>query len=418
MSAFAIPSRPFAQIRLTPPVVMLAALTLLVAAAVIAQVEGERGIAPVVSSSDIEVFDIEVNAVGANSEEAREKGWMEARRKAREKLDGPAISDSQLDGLVSAIIIQREQIGPRRYIATVGVIFDRARTGGLLGAANGPSARSAPMLTVPVLVSGGAKTVYEVRNEWQRAWAEWQTGQSAIDYVRPSGAGGESLLVNYGQLGRRSRGWWRGVLDYFSAADVIIPIAKLEQQWPGGPVEGHFIARYGPDNRYLDEFRLTAESEEQVPEMLRQALLRFDAIFTRALADGQLRPDPTLRSERVEINPAIRAVLERARRATEAEALGEIPLVPENGEAATSQAQVVNSFTVQFATPDGAALDSGLAALRSMPGVRGAVISSTAVGGVSVMRISYAGELPVLAAALRARGYQVTEGTNALAISR
>lgn len=342
---------------------------------------------------------------------------MEARRKAWEKLEGPDISDSQLDSLVSAIVIQREQLGPRRYVATLGVIFDRARAGGLLGA-GGPVSRSAPMLTIPVLMSGGTNTVYETRNEWQRAWAEWQTGQSTIDYVRPSGAGSESLLVNYGQTGRRSRGWWRNVLAYFSAADVIIPIAKLERQWPGGPVEGHFVARHGPDSLYLDEFRLTAESEAQVPAMLQQALLRFDGIFSRALAEGKLRPDPTLRGERLELDPAIRAMLENARRADAAASSGDT--VVDTGDAIDTAppAQVVNAYTVQFNTPDGGTFDSTLAAVRGAPGVRGAVISSTAIGGVSVMRVTYAGEMPALAAALRARGFQVTEGANALAISR
>ena len=50
-------------------------------------------------------------------------------------------------------------------------------------------------------------TMFEVRNPWQRAWAEHQFGSSAIDYVRPAGSGGESLLLTYGQTGRRSRAW-------------------------------------------------------------------------------------------------------------------------------------------------------------------------------------------------------------------
>src|SRR5690606_21255309 len=98
-----------------------------------------------------------------------------------------AISDSQLNSLVSAVVIESEQLGPRRYIATLGVIFDRARAGAILGAGNS-RARSAPMLTLPVLISGGTQTMFEVRNPWQRAWAERQMGASAIDYVRPSGA--------------------------------------------------------------------------------------------------------------------------------------------------------------------------------------------------------------------------------------
>ena len=81
-----------------------------------------------------------------------------------------------------------------------------------------------------------------------RIWAEDRAGTSGVDYVRPVGAGGDSLLLTAGQPSRRSRAWWRNVLDQFGASDVIIPVARLERQWPGGPVRGTFTARYGPDN--------------------------------------------------------------------------------------------------------------------------------------------------------------------------
>src|SRR5690606_41829170 len=114
---------------------------------------------------------------------------------------------------------------------------------------------------------------------------------------------------------------WTEILDQFGAADVVIPIANLRYSYPGGPVEGHFTARYGPDSRWLGEFTLRVQNDDQVPAMLQRAVQRFDQIFTRALADGQLRPDPTLRLERVELRPEIRALCEAARRAEEARAV-------------------------------------------------------------------------------------------------
>ncbi|MEC8178966.1 MAG: heavy-metal-associated domain-containing protein, partial [Pseudomonadota bacterium] len=57
-----------------------------------AQVEGDRGIAPLMVSTDINVGGIEVNVTADNPEEARQKGWQEAQRKAWEKLGGPDIS--------------------------------------------------------------------------------------------------------------------------------------------------------------------------------------------------------------------------------------------------------------------------------------------------------------------------------------
>lgn len=390
--------------------------------AIVAQVAGERGIAPVASSSDISVGGIEVNASGRNSQDARKNGWLLAQRKAWEKVGGPKISDSDLEDMVSAMVIESEQIGPRRYIARLGVVFDRTRAGALIGSNDGPIARSAPMLTIPVLRSGGTYTVYETRNMWQRAWAEYQAGASAIDYVRPAGAGGDSLLINYGQLNRRSRVWWRNVLDAFGAADVVFPIAHLERQWPGGPVKGTFTARYGPDNLMLESFTLTAPNEEAVPAMLQTALTRFDAIFTRALGSGTLQPDPTLRADKVTLNPTIAALIEAERRASAAQetiVVTDGPALP--GQPVTSEtsaAQAVASHVVQFATPDGATMDATIGAVRGIPGVRGASISSTAIGGVSVMRVSYTGDLAALAAALRARGFSVTQGSSALSISR
>ncbi|RXZ65654.1 heavy-metal-associated domain-containing protein [Pelagerythrobacter rhizovicinus] len=413
--------------RLSRKAVIAAAtmLALLAAAAALwAQVEGDRGIAPVASSGDIEVGGVEVDVRGENAEDAREKGWREAQRKAWEKLGGPDIPDSQLQGLVAAVVIEQENIGPRRYVARLGVTFDRGRAGALLGA-SGRGPGSAPMLLVPVTRSAGTYMVYEARNPWQRAWAEYQAGSSRINYVRPSGAGGDSLLITYGQTDRRSRTWWRNVLDQFSAADVLVPVAHLDYKWPGGPIEGRFTARYGPDNAYLDSFTLTAESPEQLQPMLDQAVLRFNAIFERALAEGKLRPDPTLDLGTVEADRAIQRLIELGRAALardrsdaaarEAELIGETA----PGEAATPPAAAqVATYLVQFATPDAGAFDASIAAVRAAPGVRSAAVTSTAIGGHSVMSVGYAGSMDQLAEALRARGFTVRQSGNVISISR
>ena len=250
-------------------------------ALVVAQVTGDRGIAPTASSSDIEVRGIEVDVRAETGEAARQKAWQQAQREAWRKVNGPAVSDGQLQAMVSAIVIQRERIGPKRYIATLGVVLDRQRARRYLGGA-ARQRSSAPMLLLPVTVSGGAYTTFEVRNPWQSAWAEFNPGTSRIDYVRPSGAGGDSLLLNFGQTGRRSRAWWRSVLDQYSAADALVPIARLEYQFPGGPIDGRFTARYGPDSKVLESFELTADSPNDLPNMLNQAVERMDAIFSRS----------------------------------------------------------------------------------------------------------------------------------------
>jgi hypothetical protein len=396
------------------------ALAIIGPSRLIAQIEGDRGIPPIASSTDIQVTGVEVNTTGKNGEEARENGWKLAQRKAWESLNGPKMSDDQIDALVSAVVIEHEEIGPRRYVARLGVIFDRAKAGQFLTASVGGQARmrSAPLLVIPVLYSGGVAQVFEVKGQWQRAWANFQTAMSPIDYVRPVGAGGESLLLTAGQPGRRSRLWWRNVLDQFGAADVLMPMARLERQWPGGPVKGTFTARYGPDNRFLDSFTLTAPNENGVPKMLNEALVRIDLIYRDALAQGMLRPDPTLVADQQAFDTAMAALRARIGPEVTAESPSVDAAAATPSEAPPAAQSSVSSFTIQFPSPDARAVDAALSAVRGVPGVQGAATSSIAIGGTSVLRVTMAGNLDALAAGLRARGWQVTVGNNALAIRR
>jgi hypothetical protein len=424
MTALTLPFPPHARRLLA---VILGGGALAAAGVLIAQVSGDRGIAPVAATTDISVGGIEVNVVGKNPEDAREQGWKQAEALAWKKIGGPNLPQEQIESMVSAVLIQSERVGPRRYVATLGVVFDRKRAGALLGAA-GAKVHSAPMLTLPVLISGGTQTMYEVRGPWQRAWAEFQAGTSEIDYVRPNGGGGDSLLLTYGQTTRRSRAWWNNILDTFGASDIIVPIAHLQRQWPGGPIKATFTARYGPDNTFLDEFSMTAPNDAAIPQMFDMAVQRFDRIFTAALDAGKLRPDPTLGRQGIAVRPEVQALLAAGRAqeaAAAAAAAGDgqtavtapgaaLPSAP-NG---APDAQAVNSFAVQFATPSAASVDSSLASVRGAPGVRGAATSSIAIGGTSVMHVSFAGDVNALAAALRGRGFQVNNVAGILVIRR
>lgn len=390
----------------------------------IAQIEGDRGIIAAATSSDIQIGGIQVETTGKDANEARQNGWKLAQRMGWQMLKGPPMGDGQIESMVAAVVIEHEQIGPHRYVARLGVVFDRERAGQFLVSNQGGSAvsHSAPMLVIPVLYSGGVAQTFEVRSAWQKAWADARAGNSPIDYVRPTGSSGDSLILTAGQPGRRSRLWWRSVLNQFGASDVISPVARLERQWPGGPVRGTFTARYGPDNTYLDSFSLTANDEDGVVTMLEQAVERFDRIYSGALGQGLLRPDPTLYSDQQTMDSALSALVAAAQPTA---ATAGVPTATPSGTGTQTGASealpreaVVSSFTVQFASPDAQAVDAALGAVRSASGVKGAATSSIAIGGTSVMRVSYAGELAELAAALRARGWQVTVGSNSLSIRR
>ena len=75
-------------------------------------------------------------------------------------------------------------------------------------------------------------------------------------------------------------------------------------------------------------------------------------------------------------------------------------------------------ITVQIATPDSAAFDAGMTAVRRIAGVKEAASTSLAIGGTSVLRVTFAGDIEALAAALRAQGWKVTQGASALSIRK
>ncbi len=387
-----------------------AALALLAGVGLLrAQVEqGERGVAPVDSTSNYEVMGIRVDTGARTADAARMAGWREAQRRGWKMLwarthggaAGPTLPDATLDAIVAGILVEDEQIGARRYIARLGVQFDRSRTGRLLGV-GGDFTRSQPMLVIPVMWSGGTPQSFESRTEWQKSWARFRAGTSAIDYVRPVGTGIDPLLLNVAQSRRPGRRWWRMLLDLYGAADIVVPEVALQRQWPGGPVIADFAARHGPDGAILARFRLVARTVQQLPRVLDEGVRRIDGAYTRALRDGALDPDPSL---------AIRDPLpppDEALAPSEGEPLAEI--------VAGLSAQV---FTLQVETPDAASVDLIERALRTVPGVSTAGVTSLAVGGVSLVRVGFAGDQAALAQALAARGFRLEEAGGTLRIRR
>ncbi len=396
---------------LVQPRRILAALALGVAAtgAVVAQ---QGGVAAVDGSGSFEVNGVRVDVAGPSAEAARTAGWRVAQRKGwqmlSQRLTGSARSlpDGTLDSLVTSIVVESEQIGPNRYIARLGVLFNRGRAASILGIA-GVSERSPAMLVVPLMWDGGTGTVFERATPWQAAWARFRTGGSVMDYVRPSGTGADGLLLNAGQVTRRGRGWWRTVLNQYGASDVLIPQVRLYRQWPGGPVIGTFTAGYGPDNRLLGSFSLRVNQGDAVPALLDEGVRRLDALYQQGLRSGALRPDLVLAAP----PPGSLIVPD------EEEIVDTTITDPGTGPTPLPTGESV-TLSIQADTPNVAAVESTEAALRSVPGVRSAATSSLALGGVSVLRVTFDGDIAILTAALESRGWQVQQGEGALRIRR
>lgn len=373
---------------------MLLALALGISGVIYAQLETtDRGILPIDSSGTLEVTGIHVDVGAADAQSARYAGWREAERQGFKKLwakmhnapigEAPNLPDGTLDQIVSSINVEREQIGPRRYIADLGILFDSARAAQFLGVEGGEIQRSVPMLLIPVTVSGGTATTVELRNAWQRAWAEFRTSQSPIDYVRVSGMGADPLLINASQTARPGRGWWRNLLDLYGATDILVAEVQLQRLYPGGPARARFIARHGPDNQVVGGFTLTAPNSEAVPAMLAQGVQRMDQVYAQALAAGALSRDPSLNQP----PPP------------------PLPQLPP--EKPVAKAPVNNAYQVQVTGTDVNMYNFAMAHLRTLPGIVSATPQQINPKGTSYILVSYHGDITQLAAALSARGWLV-----------
>jgi hypothetical protein len=371
--------------------------------AVIAQIVGsERGVPPIDSSGNYEVVGIPVDVGAPTADAARQAGWREAQRLAWVKLwarinnlpptSAPHLSDSTLDGIVAGIVVENEQVSAHRYIASLGVLFDRARTGGMLGGAGGQVLRSAPMLVIPVEWSGGAPVSFEEQGPWQHAWARFRAGSSPIDYVRPSGVDADSLLLNVGQAGRRGRSWWRMLLDQYGAADVIVPTVYLERRWPGGPVVGRFFAYHGPDGEELARFTLSVRSDDALDKLLDEGVRRIDEAYAQALRDGRLHTDKSLA---IEAPPPLELA----------------PVVDSGASEGTA------SLVVQVDTVEASALSQAESAFAGLPGVQ-TTIGSLAIGGISSLRVSYSGGLAGLRFLLDQRGWRLDDVAGGVRLRR
>ena len=378
---------------LRPPILFAAMLVIAgFGGALLAQLEsGDRGILPIDSSGVLEVSGIEVDIGGPTAEAARYAGWRIAQREGFKLLwakahnapanQAPGVDDATLDGLVSSLSVEQEQIGPNRYIATLGVLFDRARAAALVGVA-GDMRRSLPMLLVPLTITGGTPTSLETRNAWQRAWAAFRTSTSAIDYVRPSGLGVDPLLVNAAQIDRPGRGWWRNIIDYYGASDVLVAEVSLKRLYPGGPAVAHFVARHGPDGTIIGSFEATDHNGGDLSALMNTGVQKMDALFGAAFAAGQLRRDSALNLPVAAPPPVEEAVVADV----------------------TEPAQ---AFQLLISASDGAALAAVEGQIRAIPGVDSLTETSVAIGGTSTMTATYHGDLGAFRAALATTGWNV-----------
>ena len=160
---------------------------------------------------------------------------------------------------------------------------------------------------------------------------------------------------------------------------------------------GRFMGELSP----LSAHQLGSHVIGAAVERAKLAPERIDEVYQAALSRGYLRADPGLLYRAPEAAPTPAATPEAA-----------------GTTGAPVAAAATTTLTIQYDTPDVGAVTAAEAALMQVPGVSSAATSSLALGGISLMRVGYAGTPEALKAALEARGWQVLGSGTTLRIRR
>lgn len=344
---------------------------------------------------------IAVDVVAGNATAARADAYTLAERRAWPLLwarltggapsDAPKLADGAIEAMVAGVEIEQEQFSLTRYIGRLGVVFDRDRAGAFVG----EGGQAPPMLLLPVLIDGaGVRTVYQTKTPWVAAWLRFRDAASALDYVIPAASAGDNVVLTAFQARRGDRKLWQTVLSRFKAADVLTAEVRLTRAWPGGPVGAVAVARHGPDAVELGRATLRAATAAGVDALLDDAVRAVDAIYVRALANGQLTVEKGLT---VELAPLI----------------GDGPAI-----GASAAIAGTTGTEADVATPDAAAWAATVADLKATPGVGDVRLLRLSLGAVSRIVIGHADDAATLAYHLDQRGWRLAPEAGGVLLRR
>lgn len=238
---------------------------------------------------------IDVDVVGPTAEDARVGAFREAAKKGWKRLwdrlvdpgfkgNAPHLSDGDVRNVVTSIDISKERMSTTRYIATFRIFFDpSAVRRALAGAGAGyGGARNKAMLLLPLLIDGGAGSVYEPGNIWAQAWAKFPLLRSKVDYVRADGTLADSALLNQTEVMLRDPDRVRAMTNRYRADGIVVARAHLARTYPGGPVTGRFSGYTMSLPGAVTSFTLRAATDRDLPTMFDDAIRRFDVIFSES----------------------------------------------------------------------------------------------------------------------------------------
>jgi hypothetical protein len=239
------------------------------------------------------VTGVEVDVTGDSAAAARNSAIALGQRKAFDKLLGqlvdnssisalPPASDDQIGAMVADIEIESERTSAVRYIGVLTYRFYAAPVRDYLSGSGARFAttRSPPVLVLPVLVEGDARTLWGDQNGWLVAWSGY-TGGGLVPIRVPLGD-----LEDLGAIdAERALAGDLAALDamarHYGAADTLVAEARLEPGVGTGGAQDATVQltakRYGPTG-LIDTFvNEVAGSSADISGLFASAVAAVDA---------------------------------------------------------------------------------------------------------------------------------------------
>jgi hypothetical protein len=238
---------------------------------------------------------IEVDAVGPSADDAKIGAFREAAKRGWRRLwdrlaepgskgGGGGLSDGDVRNVVTSIEISKERMSGKRYIATFRIFYDPsavrralARAGAGFGGGTNKT-----MLLLPLLIDGGASSVYEPANIWSEAWAKYPLLRSRVEYIRADGSLADAVLLNATEARLRDADRMRQLSLRYRSDGVVIARAYVSRSYPTGPVKvnfsGYTMFRESP----IEVFSLESKTDTELPILFEEGIRRLDFAFSQS----------------------------------------------------------------------------------------------------------------------------------------
>lgn len=236
------------------------------------------------------VSGIEVDVTANDAVSARRQALLEGQREGLRRLLGrlvpadergrlPPIETLPVERFVQNFSIGNEEVSSTRYIAELTAAYDPQAVRELLQSRGVPFAetRSAPVLVLPLYEGPEGARLWPEDNPWWQAWAENLDSERLLRLALPLGDLEDMALVDVPQVRAGDAESLLELADRYGARDVLIATARMApaEQDGGPPVVRLDARRIGEVDRQGQPFTLRGGAEQELPELLAEAVERL-----------------------------------------------------------------------------------------------------------------------------------------------